>query len=361
MRTLIIGDVHGCFDELQALLDAAGIGADDLVIPLGDVVDRGPATGAVVDLCRTRRHTVVVMGNHERKHVRWSRGEVTPAPSQRITRRELGEQAHADAVGWMAGLPTSYTLPEALVVHAMMEPGVPVEEQRENVIVGTLSGEAYLRNRYAQPWYELYDGELPVVVGHHDLSGRGEPYVRDDQLVYGVDTNCCRGGKLTGLLLPEFRLVSVPAREDYWARQQARHRDLGSARGISGSSLTFAQLTDLLADRAARAALEPGQEERLRQLLAEGRQASERLALAARRAHFEVLAGLGAAAFRKLPPAEQGRRYAAAIQDRRLAPLMHACRKGDDPLARARSMLKPARAVALATELGLMDRETGGR
>ena len=49
---LVVGDIHGCYDELQALLDAAGVADDDEIIALGDVVDRGPASPQVLS---TRR------------------------------------------------------------------------------------------------------------------------------------------------------------------------------------------------------------------------------------------------------------------------------------------------------------------
>jgi serine/threonine protein phosphatase 1 len=48
-NTLIIGDIHGCYFELQALLDKAGLGAGDAVTGIGDVVDRGPESPQVVD------------------------------------------------------------------------------------------------------------------------------------------------------------------------------------------------------------------------------------------------------------------------------------------------------------------------
>jgi serine/threonine protein phosphatase 1 len=43
-KTLVIGDIHGCSIELQALLDKAGLGDGDAVIGIGDIVDRGPET-----------------------------------------------------------------------------------------------------------------------------------------------------------------------------------------------------------------------------------------------------------------------------------------------------------------------------
>lgn len=70
MRTLIVGDIHGCYRELLELFDNAALGADDIVVSVGDLVDRGPDPAAVVRWFRAREHAVVLMGNHERKHVR---------------------------------------------------------------------------------------------------------------------------------------------------------------------------------------------------------------------------------------------------------------------------------------------------
>jgi serine/threonine protein phosphatase 1 len=155
------------------------------------------------------------MGNHERKHVRSFRGEIEPALSQVITRRQLGEERYPAAVAFMQTFRAFVELPEAIVVHAFFEPGVPLPSQRDNVIIGTLSGQHYLEAHYDRPWYELYDGRKPIVVGHHDYLNTGRPLVYRDT-VYGIDTSCCRGKRLTGLLLPDFKVLSVRSHRDYW-------------------------------------------------------------------------------------------------------------------------------------------------
>jgi serine/threonine protein phosphatase 1 len=212
--TLVVGDIHACYQELQDLLDRAGIGADDEVLAVGDLLDRGPDNQSVLDFFRRQRGAASVMGNHERKHLRSARGEIEPAASQKITRAQLGD-GYADCLAYLATLPRHRELPEALVVHAFWEPGVPLDQQRDTVLIGTLSGDHYLKKTYAQPWYELYDGSKPLVVGHLDYRHDGEPLVWRDR-VYCIDTGCCHGGRLTGLLLPEFRIISVPARADHW-------------------------------------------------------------------------------------------------------------------------------------------------
>ena len=91
-RRLIIGDIHGCFEELQELLDRAGLSREDEIIALGDIVDRGPASPPVLEFFQTQPNARSLQGNHERKHIRSHRGEIKPALSQRITRQQFGER-----------------------------------------------------------------------------------------------------------------------------------------------------------------------------------------------------------------------------------------------------------------------------
>jgi len=221
-RTFVIGDTHGCFTELLTLIGLAGLAHDDEIIALGDFVDRGPQTPQVLDFFRRTPHTRAIMGNHERKHVGAFDGRLKPALSQIIARRQIGEEHYPEAIVFFRQLPLFLDLPEALLVHGFFEPGIPLEHQRDTVLAGTLSGEFYLRKHYPVPWYELYDGTKPLVVAHHDYLRTGEPLIVRDR-VYGIDTGCVHGGRLTGLLLPEFRVISVPARADHWTAIQQAH------------------------------------------------------------------------------------------------------------------------------------------
>ncbi len=215
MRILIVGDIQSCYEEFEALLDSADIGDRDQIIALGDLVDRGPDPASVLDFFMNRDNTKSVVGNHERKHIRWMTGSMQPSRSQRITREQLGEVQHQRACKYFATLPIYLELEDAILAHAAVEPGVPLSDQRHNVLMGTVSGERYLKKKYDLPWYEVYDADKPVIVGHRDYLKNGEPFVYEDR-VFGLDTSCERGGRLTGLVLPEFRFVSVPSRDNHW-------------------------------------------------------------------------------------------------------------------------------------------------
>jgi serine/threonine protein phosphatase 1 len=214
MQTLVIGDIHGCFYELQALLDKAGLVEDDLIISIGDCVDRGPQTPDVLWFFRDRSNTRLLMGNHERKHVRASLHEVKLARSQQISKIQFGD-AYPEALAFMSTLPLYLDLPEAILVHGFFEPGVSLEKQNPMVLCGTMGGDKHLRTHYAQPWYELYADDKPILVGHENYTGTDQPFVYRDR-VFGLDTSCVTGKTLTGLLLPAFRFVSVPSRGDLW-------------------------------------------------------------------------------------------------------------------------------------------------
>lgn len=221
MQTLVIGDIHGCYEELQALLEKAGLTEGDAIVSVGDCVDRGPDTPAVLEFFQKTPNALLIMGNHERKHVRAGRHEVKLAQSQKISRIQFGE-TYPDALAFMNTLRLYLDVPEALVVHGYFEPGLPLSQQRSTVLCGTMGGDKHLRTAYDRPWYELYDGEKPLLVGHHNYSGTDQPFVYQDR-VFGLDTDCVTGKALTGLLVPSFRFVSVPSRANHWAQIRQRY------------------------------------------------------------------------------------------------------------------------------------------
>ncbi len=223
MKTLVVGDIQGCYQEFSELLTLAKITERDSIVAVGDLVNRGPDSRSVVEFFRNTPHARSVMGNHERKHIQWFNGEITPAVSMEIARAEFRKKAYAGAIKFMESLPAFIKLPEAIVIHAFWEPGLSLKDQKEHILVGGSNAEKYIqevcKNR---PWWECYDGHKPLIVGHHDYSKRGVPLNYKDR-VYGIDTGCCYGHALTGLLLPGFRFISVPAKRDYWGEIRQKY------------------------------------------------------------------------------------------------------------------------------------------
>ncbi len=214
-RVFVIGDVHGCYDELQALLDIAPLTADDQIVHIGDLVDRGPNPAAVVDFFRETPNATSLLGNRDDKHIRSHDGEIDYSEVRNITRAQFEDPVrYAAAVDYMRTLPLYIETDDAVLVHGYYEPGLPPAAQRRDVLLGHDSG----ADRLPPRWYAYYDGEKPLVFGHRDY-----PFLHYKRQAYAIDTRCVYGGTLTGLLLPDFVTYSVPARRDYWQDVRVRY------------------------------------------------------------------------------------------------------------------------------------------
>jgi serine/threonine protein phosphatase 1 len=313
MQTLVIGDIHGCYVELQALLDKAGLSDGDSIISLGDFVDRGPETPQVLEFFRQTPNARALMGNHERKHVRGARGEVNLALSQQISRQQFGDD-YGQAVAWMSDLPLFLELPDALLVHGYLEPGLPLAEQKPFVLCGNRLGEKFLREHYARPWYELYRGEQPVIVGHYNYAGGDQPFIYQDK-VFGLDTDCVHGRRLTGVLLPGFRFVSVPSRGNLWGQVSQAYQKK-EAVPVPQPFIKWSAQDELL----------------LVQLVEKARQA-----------HADLLAQLPG--FAEMTPDEQSARYAEKAGRGPFASLLHLARLGKLDAESARKVVKEPNAA----------------
>jgi protein phosphatase len=229
----IIGDVHGCADELEELLATLGYtaGPDGVwrhpqgrrAVFVGDLVDRGPR---IPDVLRLVMNTVkagaalCVPGNHDDKLMRKLRGRSVQVAhglqnSLDQLQRETAEfrQQVAD---FIASLPSHYVLDRGrlVVAHAGMRRDLQGRESRrvrDFALYGETSGETDefgLPVRYQ--WATRYRGGPMVVYGH-------TPVVEPEWLngTINIDTGCVFGGRLTALRYPERTLVSVQARRTY--------------------------------------------------------------------------------------------------------------------------------------------------
>lgn len=210
-RAIVIGDVHGCFFELTALLDDIGVRQEDSLIFVGDLITKGPGNREVLEFVRQRRNCKSVLGNHEYlllKHYRGESVELDRAHHQVIA--ELGKD-FGDFMEWISQFPRYIDLGDYLVVHAGIRPGLPLEKQTVEDLtqIRTLSA-SEPGSRDGVPWFERYRGEKTVIFGHWVFA---TPLLRENAV--GFDTGCVYGGRLTAVILPESRLVSIPARKAY--------------------------------------------------------------------------------------------------------------------------------------------------
>lgn len=238
-RTVVVGDVHGCAAELEALLSEIDFGTGDRLVLVGDVLARGPDSIGALDIVR-RTGALLVRGNHEERLLMsrkqedhplgWADGRPARDPKP-LGRLHADVAARLRPVDWslLETSPLYVDLPDhgVRVVHAGVVPGVPIERQERSTLltIRTLGsrGEA-LEKRGPVLWGSRYKGAPHILFGHH---ARAE--VQLHPWATGLDTGCVYGGSLTAMVLAEGEpvpmdvsarqrlLVQIPAARAYYA------------------------------------------------------------------------------------------------------------------------------------------------
>ncbi|WP_162815068.1 metallophosphoesterase [Erythrobacter aureus] len=233
----IIGDIHGCAEELQELLVKLGhaqqtsTGSIELiqhpegrhVCLLGDLTDHGPDNLSSIKLAKVLQEdfgAIIVMGNHDERLAAWLRGldtrishglHTTVACLSSLTTEE--RERYAD---WLESLPPHCVLDSGslIVAHAGLKEefhGIDSDESRACALYGKKTGET---DRHGIPtsvdWAADYRGKALVVHGHVVTR---EP--RRLNNVISIDNGCVFGGKLTAYRYPEDTFVSVTAKANH--------------------------------------------------------------------------------------------------------------------------------------------------
>lgn len=233
----IIGDIHGCADELETLLVKLGYsiswsdGEPEIKAPpgrkavfVGDLVDRGPRSP---DALRIAKHMVdtdialAVVGNHDdklKRHLDGRKVKLTHGLAETVEQLEAESDEFKQGMrDWLDGLISHYVLDggNLVVAHA----GLKEEMQgrasgaiRSFCMYGETTGET---DEYGLPvrynWAAEYSGKAKVVYGHTPV-----PEAQWTNGTICIDTGCVFGGKLTALQYPEMELIEVPAERTYY-------------------------------------------------------------------------------------------------------------------------------------------------
>jgi hypothetical protein len=251
---LVIGDVHGCYDEMIQLWNKAcelNHGKDfQYVILVGDLCNKGPDSAKVLRHVRLQPRWLTVRGNHDqaalgaalgdqlrRESGKYSwvmEGEGDLVLSQKSTTTDKQVTLSDDDVAWLAELPYTLTIPSSLlgtaqdtvIVHAGLVPNEPLNSQsldsmltireveectNEHNTYGKQSycavpGKSTHGDRY--PWASKWEGPYRVIFGHDARRGL---QLYPAGLAVGLDTGAVYGKKLTGYILPHNDLVQVEA------------------------------------------------------------------------------------------------------------------------------------------------------
>jgi hypothetical protein len=211
-HTFVVGDIHGCYDELLALVESVGLGESDRLISVGDLVTKGGKSREVLELFMSDARFSSVIGNHDRALLEYWKGERRKKdlkPSQKKCAKELkGERERYAA--FLDTLPGYIDLGSHVVVHAGLRPGISLSEQSLDDLTALRTLGPDREARKGTPWYEVYDGDKTALFGHWP-----SPTPRRGPRAIGLDTGCVYGYQLTAYVVETGEFRSVPALRAY--------------------------------------------------------------------------------------------------------------------------------------------------
>lgn len=220
----IIGDVHGCYDELVELMQLARTVEKNILFVLtGDLVGRGPKSVEVIQLLRSLGNDAwAVRGNHDEGTLREAR-RLRSSPDYELPDRYSWVKGLSDEdVEYLSELPYTISIPahKALIVHAGIIPGPPLEQQQLNTLtfmrniiepdhIFSFHFTSTDKTDKGKCWASYWPGPDHVYFGHD--AGRN---FQEHPYATGLDTACLYGRHLTGVFTSG-RKLAVSAKTRY--------------------------------------------------------------------------------------------------------------------------------------------------
>jgi Calcineurin-like phosphoesterase len=209
-RTIVVGDIHGCYDELMALMEKVNLGDKDRVVSVGDLITKGPKSKEVLELFMTDPRFTTVIGNHDLALRRkWNGEDIELKPAQKETHKELRAEKDAYA-SFFNRVPFTIDLDTHLVVHAGLRPNVELYSQTTGDMTRLRTLGPDRESEEGTPWYHVYYGDKVVLFGHWPA-----PEPRRGKKAIGLDTGCVYGYNLTAYIIEEDEFVNVTAKTAY--------------------------------------------------------------------------------------------------------------------------------------------------
>jgi len=215
-RTVVVGDIHGCYEELLALVRGVRLGESDRLVSVGDLVTKGPRSREVLELFMSDARFSSVLGNHDRALLEYWKGtrrKKDLKASQKRCAKELDEGREVYAA-FLETLPPYVDLGTHVVVHAGLRPGSRLEWQSLDDLTALRTLGLDRESRGGTPWYEVYEGDATVLFGHWP-----SPEPRRGPRAIGLDTGCVYGHTLTAYVVETGEFHSVQALRAYGKKE----------------------------------------------------------------------------------------------------------------------------------------------
>jgi predicted phosphodiesterase len=221
VRILVIGDVHGCIDELKSLVQKATMDHNKgrqfrAIVLVGDLCNKGPCSAQVIRYVRSQQDWFSVRGNHDDRALMAALGDVECCSKPKY---EWVNSLSDEDVAWMSDLPYTISISNTMfnndetsptehhdfiVVHAGLNPTIVDLESQDTKTLVTVRDLKVSEKSLA--WANVWQGPQLVLFGHDAKRG-----LQRERFAIGLDSGCCYGKALTGIILPEMEFVTVNA------------------------------------------------------------------------------------------------------------------------------------------------------
>lgn len=203
MRTLIIGDIHGCVEELKELLSIFNPTPQDKIYSVGDVINKGEDSRACIRILKSF-NIKPVLGNHEYWYL-----NRYPFDEDSKWKAFYDLNLSIDDVLWLKTLPLFIENDRFILVHGGFDPRIGLEKTDKETLVSIRTLDI---NKKQIPWYDLYEGEKPVYFGHWAALG-----LHRTKNTICLDSGCVYGKFLTGYIVEEDKFIKISAKKIYHA------------------------------------------------------------------------------------------------------------------------------------------------
>ncbi|MCP4523504.1 MAG: hypothetical protein GY828_04765 [Candidatus Gracilibacteria bacterium] len=203
-RTIFIGDIHGCYDEFQLLLEKLKITQFDIIYLTGDMINKGPKSWKVIKyLYKHRDQFKAILGNNEFYFFQYYlEGNSLTITEDFIKLKEKFDK-HPEIFKYFRKLPYYVDHSDFLLIHGGLDPSKTLEKHSNEEI-------STIRLINEKPWYEQYTGSKKVIYGHWATNGLN--IVKN---TIGIDGGCLYGKCLHAYVLESGEIYTQPALKLY--------------------------------------------------------------------------------------------------------------------------------------------------
>ena len=250
MRHIVIGDIHGCIDELKLLIQKLELQQDDHLYFIGDLIDRGPDSAGVVKYVRAlseKYAVVLILGNHEEKFLRYLHNKAHDSSALKNMKgveefEELEKKLDQSDINFINKAYINYNIPSEGV--CLLHGGIPgnnkidlsVNHKYSRELMKTSKGTSLIiktrfldesgnfislgeENENSVFWADNYDGRYgKVIFGHHAIVNE---MPKEYSYAINIDTGCVFGGWLSACVLESNKINYIinKAKNQYATRK----------------------------------------------------------------------------------------------------------------------------------------------